>query len=386
MRIGILCPSVYMSVEKYGSMIYAPRDLAIDLADGLVDRGHEVTMFTSPDTKTKATVVPGDTQLIRGQFTDEKVKDLEPERYRWASFYGQKWQYELDLTDRCYRAAREGKLDVVHSYTDLLAHYFDDESGIPTVYTLHDPLPSSRTDLRYWLYRKFSRHRYVSISDSFRRSSDLALNYVGTVYHGIRAGDFPFSGKASDYILFMGRLVPEKGLHDAIDAAIATGTMLEIGTNFPDPFHETAYFREQIKPKLDNPFIGEPGMVRGNDKMLLYKEAKALLFPIHWEEPFGMVMVEAMACGTPVIAYNRGSVPEIVRDGVTGFIIDENDDNRPGHGSWIIKKQGVAGLAEAVTRIPELDRAACRRHVEEKFTVAAMVSGYERVYQEAIRK
>jgi glycosyltransferase involved in cell wall biosynthesis len=335
MKIGLLCPSVYMSTTTYGGMIYAPRDLSTDLADGLMERGHEVTMFTSHDTKTRAAVVPGDEKLISGEYTDEKIRTLEPDRFKWASFYGQKWQYELDLTDRCYKMAREGKLDVIHSYTDLLAHYFDDASGVPTVYTLHDPLPSVKTDLRYWLYDKFRDHRYVSISDAFRRSSDLTLRYTDTVYHGIRSENFPFSDTASDYLLFMGRLVPEKGLHDAIDTALATGTMLEIGTSFPITNMSLCILRKRSNLFLENPLIGEPGMVSGSDKTLLYKQALALLFPIHWEEPFGMVMVEAMACGTPVIAYNRGSVPEIVRDGVTGFIIDENDDNRPGKGSGL---------------------------------------------------
>jgi len=115
-----------------------------------------------------------------------------------------------------------------------------------------------------------------------------------------------------------------------------------------------------------------------------YQKAQALIFPIQWEEPFGLVMVEAMSCGTPVIAYNRGSVAEIVKDGVTGFIVDPDDTDRPGKGSWTIKKQGVEGLVEAVKRIGEIDRAAARKHVEEKFTMDAMVAGYERAYKKLL--
>lgn len=394
MKLALLVPSVYMSRTAYPDMIFAPRELAINLADGLVTKGHEVTVFAAEGTVTKAELVTGDERLITGEVAEEKVRPLGGERFKWASFYSAKWQYEMDLTDRCYKMAREGKFDVVHSYHDLLGHYFDDALGIPTVYTLHDPLPTVKTDLRYILYEKFAGHNFVSISDAFRETSDLRLNFVDTVYHGVRTDEFPFTEKSSDYLVFMGRLVPEKGLHDAISAAIATNVMLQIGTNFPDEGHESVYFTKQIKPYLTHPKIGEPGMVDGADKLILYKKAKALLFPIHWEEAFGMVMIEAMACGVPVIAYNRGSVAEVIVDGVTGFIVDPPVADTPALpervkkslGSHIIKRRGVEGLVEAVNRIGDINRSACRQSVAEKFSVATMVEGYEGVYGKVIER
>lgn len=386
MKIGLLVPSIYMSPSHFGDMIFAPRDLVVSLADGLVEKGHEVYLFASSDTKTHAQLIPGDDRLIGDDIVFEKMRELGGPRFIWSSFYGRKQAYEADLTSQCYKMAKEGKLDIVHSYHDQLSHFFDDAMGIPTVYTLHDPLPENPNDLVYWLYKKFHTHNFVSISDAFRRHGSLNLNFIATVYHGLRVDTIPFQATPSDYVLFMGRLVPEKGLHFAIQAAISANVPLEIGTHFPGEQEKNLYFEKEIKPHLSNPLIREPGMVNSGVKMKLYGGAKVLLLPIVWEEPFGIVLVEAMAAGTPVIAYNRGSVPEIVKDGVTGFIIDQDDTDRPGRGRWVIKKSGVEGLVEAIKRIGEIDRAACRRHVEEHFSVAKMVEGYENVYKTLIKK
>jgi glycosyltransferase involved in cell wall biosynthesis len=157
---------------------------------------------------------------------------------------------------------------------------------------------------------------------------------------------------------------------------------MDVNTHLP-------FFTDVIAPKLkENPQVTLTGFLQGAQKAQHLGMAKAFLFPIHWEEPFGMVMIEAMACGTPVIAYNRGSVPEIVIDGVTGFIIDppEGDDTPYPLGQHIIKARGVDGIAQAIKRIGEIDRSACRKHVEDHFTVEKMVEGYERVYQDVLSK
>ena len=366
MKIGILAPSIYMSPTHYGNMIFAPRDLVVALTNGLVQKGHDVYLFTSPDIQSQAHVVAGDDRLIGDEFVLEKMREVGGERFTWASFYTRKRDYEADLTAKCYAMAREGKLDVVHSYHDQLAHFFEEATGVPTVYTLHDPLPTKPTDLTFRLYEQYHNHRFVSISNSFRVQGTLKLNFVATVYHGLDLATIPYQETPSDYVLFMGRMVPEKGLHLAIAAAIEANIPLEIGTHFPGGTEHNDYFDTEIKPYLTNPLIREPGMVTDQEKMKLYGGARALLFPIGWEEPFGMVMVESMASGTPVIAFNRGSVPEIVEDGVTGFVVPS--------------EQGVSGLVAAIKKIDKLDRAACRRRVGDKFSVEKMVSGYEEVY------
>ena len=431
MKIGLLAPSIYMSAAHYGEMIFAPRDLAISLADGLTERGHEVYFFTSPDTKTQAKLVGGDHHLLSKDIIEEKMQLEKTERAKWASFYGAKRNYEIDLTARCYRMALAGKIEIVHSFHDTMAHFFEYLTQTATVYTLHDPLPQNKNSLAYWLLNKFKNHQYISISNSSRKHDHLKLNFIETVYHGLEGEkftrvpechvrksmdewhsvqgfalrnpelkdamgvkSFTFQDKPSDYLLFMGRPAPEKGLPHAIAAALRLNLHLKIGTCFPDKYSESEYFLKEIKPCLNNPLIGKPGMLKGEEKIALYKQAKALLFPILWEEPFGMVMIEAMACGTPVIAYARGSVPEVVVDGVTGYIVEPESNHLSdlsNLGNLKIKKRGLEGLIEAVKTIysmPEGEyrkmRANCRRHVEEKFTVEKMVKGYERVYRKVI--
>ncbi|MBI3379850.1 glycosyltransferase family 4 protein [Candidatus Gottesmanbacteria bacterium] len=386
MRIGILIPTLYMS-DKYKDMIFAPKELVLSLSDGMVARGHDVYLFTAPDVATKAKLVAGDPKLLEDDIFDEKLKNAPVDKVKWGTFYNHKHNFELDITTKAYKMGMAKKLDIIHSYHDMAAHFFNDLTGMATVYTLHDPIPTDPKGLAYWLYQKYSSHNYISISNAFRNTEGkLNLNFVGTVYHGIDLNNYSFQEVPSDYLLFMGRLVPEKGLDHAIAAALSLNMRLEIGSNFPDKDDQSDYFLEKIKPHLQNPLILEPGIVSSDNKIILYKQARTLLFPILWEEPFGMVMVEAMACGTPVVAYARGSVPEIVQDGVTGFIVNSQDSDK--RGDWIVKKTGIEGLVEAVQRLNTLSgddykkmRISCRKVVEEKFTVKKMVVGYEQVYQ-----
>jgi glycosyltransferase involved in cell wall biosynthesis len=409
MKIALLSPSIYMSRKKYPDMIFAPRDLVIALADGLVSRGHEVWLFASPDTQTKAKLVPGDDDLLQREYVEAKLKSDQSERLKWSSFYGLKKYYETDLVEKCYKMAKNEHFDIIHSYHDPMAHFFDELSDVPTVYTLHDPLPTEPNDLIYWLYRKFSQHKYISISDAFRRTGSLTLNFVKTIYHGINLTYYPITQMPQNYLMAMGRMVPEKGLDDAIDVSAATHTPLQIATSDMAVNTHIPFYHEVIEPKMQqNPTVSFTGFLDGQRKAERLGGAKALLFPIKWEEPFGMVMIEAMACGTPVIAYNRGSVAEIVKDGVTGFIIDSDDNDSglaarqpqihpqgdPGSGAprlaspekstRIIKKTGIAGLVEAINRIGEIDRQACRKHVEEMFTDVKMTENHEKLYQEVI--
>ncbi|MDO8658829.1 MAG: glycosyltransferase family 4 protein [Candidatus Levybacteria bacterium] len=384
MRIGLLSPSIYMSPTSYSNMIFAPRDLVVALADGLTDHGHEVHFFTAPDIKTKAFLIGGDQDLLQKEFIEEKLKGKPDERLKWGSFYAVKKYYEMDLTEKCYKMAIDGKLDIVHSYHDSLAHFSNEMTQFPTVYTLHDPLPTNENNLSYWLLNKFKHHNYISISNVFRKNKNLHLNFIDTVYHGINIAKYKNILTNKSYMAFIGRMVPEKGIDSAIKAAKITKNPIKIATSSMSENKNIPYYRDFVEPLLNNSLVSLIGFMEGEEKIKFLANASCLLFPIKWEEPFGMVMIEAMACGTPVIAYNRGSVPEIVRDGVTGFVIDPDDEDRPGKGSWIIKKKGVEGLVEAVKRIGEIDRKNCRKHVEENFSVEKMVEGYEKVYQKVI--
>ncbi len=413
MKIGLLHPTIYASNKLFPGKIFAPNELLTELSNQLVENGHEVTMFTSADFPTKAKIEAAALDYIPNTPDYFKFRGLPPDRQAILKEEYAKRRFELETVIRAVQVAKDQHLDVLHCYHDssfFITHYLESLSPCPIVYTLHDPLPPPES-YEFQEFSRFTNHKYISISNS-QRNSRLKLNFISTVYHGVPVDKFTFGEKPSDYLLFMGRLTPEKGLHSAIKVALELNLQLEIGTHFPDHDGENPYFEKEIKQYLENPLIGEPGMVEGEDKQLLYKQARALLFPIEWEEPFGMVMVEAMACGTPVIAYNRGSVPEIVRDGVTGFIVEpevtgpaaHQPQNQPSKGhpafggaprlaspdgensKWVIKKRGVEGLIEAVKRIGEIDRRACRKHVEENFTVEKMVENHVNVYKKIINR
>lgn len=391
MRIGLISPSIYMSPTLFGDMIFAPRDLSVTLADGLVDKGHEVYFFTAPDIKTKATLIGGDEGLLKNSLIKEKAQGQSGgERFRWASFYTLKRSYEMDLTEQCYKMALDGKLDVVHSYHDTLAHFFNDLTQFSTVYTLHDPLPSNEDGLTYWLLDKFKQQNYVSISKAFQRFGNFNINFIDTVYHGINTSEYQFFPNKGGNLAFIGRMRKEKGVEVAIDVANAVKKKIKIATSPEAEYVNLPYYKDVINPRITSEVIFT-GFLDPKSKHEFLGNALCLLFPIQWEEPFGMVLIEAMACGTPVVAYNRGSVSEIVKDGLTGFIIDPDNEDRPGKGSWIIKKQGADGLIEAVQRINSLSeeehlrmRKNCRKHIEDNFTVGKTVEGYEQVYKKVI--
>lgn len=360
MKIGLLLPSLLMS-QRFADRIFAPKELFLSLADGLVDKGHEVYIYSTSNTKTKANLVSGEKLFENKTIPSIRVRKGQE---NYTLFKLNYTEYELDLTAKAYAHAQKIGLDVMHSYHDSVAHYIAPLSPIPTVYTLHDPAFEANT-LEGWRFDRFADDRYVAISQSQAAIFKPRVNIVDVVHHGIDTRVWQYSDTPADYFAFVGRFIPEKGAEDAFAVSAQLHIPLHLATS--DNYLETTYYQEHIKPKLTNPLFHPTGFLNQEGRSALLQKAKALLFPIKWEEPFGMVMIEAMACGTPVVAYNRGSVPEIVVDGKTGFIVPP--------------EAGVAGLVEAVKKIDTIDRAACRKHVEENFSVERMVKGYEEVYK-----
>lgn len=383
MNIGLILPSVLMYESFSREKIFAPKDLFLTLADGLVAKGHTVRVYSSSDTKTHAKLVDGDDKLALHEPSAMKIRYVSAEAKKLLARRDARWEYELDLTSRAYKDALGGRIEIIHSFLEFSAHYFSESSNVPTVYTLHDGLPSQES-LDYWRLQRFPHDHYVAISNSQANYLQKLINVAGVVHHGINVSQYETNLDTGEYLLFIGRYMPEKGVDDALRVGIRTKTLTILAGS--KEYREIDYYKEEITPFLTSEYIKEVGYLGGNKKVGLLGGAKAFLFPIHWEEPFGMVMIEAMACGTPVIAYNRGSVPEIVKDGVTGFIVDPDESGDwVNKGSWVIKKTGIEGLVEAVKRISEIDRKACRKHVEEHFTVEKMVDGYEKVYQKVLQ-
>jgi glycosyltransferase involved in cell wall biosynthesis len=246
---------------------------------------------------------------------------------------------------------------VIHFHTDMIHFPFFDTQARRTVTTLH-----GRLDLKdlAGVYQRWPQFPLVSISDDQRRPLPFA-NWAATVQHGVAAELYAFSPQSQGYLAFLGRISPEKRPDRAIAIAKATGRPLKIAAKVDAA--DRTYFEEEIEPLLNHPLIEFIGEIGDGEKSTFLGGAEALLFPIDWPEPFGLVMIEAMACGAPVIAYACGSVPEVVEDGLTGFIVRDH-----------------AGAVAAVARLPELDRRAIRRRFVERFSATAMASRYIELY------
>ncbi len=313
------------------------------LTDALVELGHEVTLFASGEAQTKARLVPVRDQAIR----------LDPAPL--------KSDLAAHLTQLAEVRRRADQFDVIHFHTDMMHFAFFDGMAGKTLTTLH-----GRLDLKdlAGVYQRWNRFPLVSISDDQRRPLPWA-NWAATVHHGMAADLYRFQPKSEGYLAFLGRISPEKRPDRAIAIAKRLGKRLKIAAKVDAA--DRAYFEEKIEPLLHDPLIEFIGEIGDHEKSAFLGGADALLFPIDWPEPFGLVMIEAMACGTPVVAYACGSVPEVIEDGLTGFIVRDED-----------------AAVDAVLRAASLDRAAIRRRFEERFSATAMARRYLAIYSRQV--
>jgi glycosyltransferase involved in cell wall biosynthesis len=314
------------------------------LTEELVRQGHDVTLFASGDSQTKARLVAGCPRALR---LDEKSVDkLAP---------------HLTLLEQVF--ARASEFDVLHFHCDYLHFPWSKRHSCCHVTTLHGRLDIPELPD---LYRVYPEQPMVSISNSQRRPLSW-INWQATVYHGLPENLYRFSEGPGQYLAFLGRISPEKRVDRAIEIANRSGMALKIASKVDSA--DRAYYEEKIEPLLQKAssrveFIGEIGDQEKNDFL---GNALALLFPIDWPEPFGLVMIEALACGTPVIAYRNGSVEEVLEDGVTGFLVDELEQ-----------------AARAVGRAPQLSRRLCREVFEKRFSAERMAHDYLAVYQRLV--
>lgn len=335
MRIAQIAPlQESVPPQRYGGT----ERVVSALVDELVRRGHEVTLFASGDSHTRATLVPVVPRALRSA----GVHDTRPS--------------DLRALGLVYDRAAE--FDVIHSHLDYPTLPFARLRATPTVVTCHGRLDLLET---HAVFDDFPDAHLVSVSDNQRRLLP-GWNWAGTVYNGIDLSHFTFHPRPDGYLAFLGRISPEKGIEDAITVAKLANIPLKVAAKI-DPVDE-AYYRDVVAPLMTHPLIEFIGEVSEREKDSFLGQARALLFPVRWPEPFGLVMVEAMATGTPVIAGRFGSVPEVIVDGTNGFICDS-----------------LAEMALAVRHLGEIDRSECRRHVEQTFTTSRMADGYEGVYR-----
>jgi glycosyltransferase involved in cell wall biosynthesis len=338
MRIAQVAP-LYESVppRHYGGT----ERVVSYLTEELVRRGHEVALFASGDSITSARLYPACERALRlqnGKVTDSLV-------------------YHVRMLEMV--AVKAEDFDLVHYHIDYLHFPVTRRVPMTALTTLH-----GRLDIPELvpLYREFQDMHLTSISKA-QRSALPGANWVGNVYHGLPPDLLkPQLNRDGKYLAFLGRICPEKRVDRAIEIARRAGLPLKIAAKV-DPADQD-YYESEIRRQLDDPLVEYVGEIGEHEKSEFLGNARALLFPIDWPEPFGLVLIESMACGTPVIAYEMGSVPEIIEDGVTGFLVHD-----------------VTQAVDAVQRLDSLDRRVCRRVFEERFSVQRMCINYERIYQ-----
>ncbi|MFO1014683.1 MAG: glycosyltransferase family 4 protein [Caulobacteraceae bacterium] len=315
------------------------------LADALVELGHEVTLFSSADAVTKADLVPVRDQAIRLDPSPLK-SDLAAHMAMLAEVRRQK-----------------DRFDILHFHVDMIHFPFFEDMSARTLTTLHGRLDLKDLPEAYRLWPKFP---LVSISDNQRMALPFA-NWAGTVYHGMPESLYRFEARPEGYLAFLGRMSPEKGPDRAIAIAKALNMPLKMAAKVDAA--DAAWFSEHIAPLLDHPLIEFIGEIGDAEKSDFLGKAAALLFPINWPEPFGLVMIEAMACGTPVVGFACGSAPEVIDDGLTGFLVRDE-----------------AEAVQAVQRAVELDRRDIRRRFERRFSATAMARGYLDLYADRLAR
>jgi glycosyltransferase involved in cell wall biosynthesis len=317
---------------------YGPWELVTSLlTEALVARGVDVTLFATLDSLTAAKL---DGVAPTGYSEDETLNAKVWEAMHIAHLF-----------------ERAGDFDLIHNQADFMPLTYSGLVDTPMVTTIHGFSSPSILPV----YQRYNdRSAYVAISDADRHSS---LNYAATIHHGIPIDEFPFDPAGSEDLLFFGRFHPDKGAAEAVQAARASGRKLVMAGLVQD----ADYFAGEVAPYIDERTIEYRGILGGADRTRALGSARALLHLIGFEEPFGLSVVEAMACGTPVIAYPKGSMPELIVDGVTGFLVDSLDQ-----------------AIEAIDRVGEIDRTACREHVARHFTVDRMADRYLELYRDVL--
>ena len=339
MRIAQVAP-LYESVPP---KLYGGTERIVSyLTEELVREGHEVTLFASGDSMTQARLVP-----------------VCPESLRLAPNCIDQLAHHVLMLEYVFNERRN--FDIIHFHIDYLHFPLSRREQIVNVTTLHGRLDIPELAPLYQVFRDMP---VVSISDAQRDPLPWA-NWQGTVYHGLPENQLTFRPGRGEYLAFLGRISPEKGLDEAIKIAQLVGMPLRVAAKIDRADQE--YFETCIKSRLHDPLIEFTGEIGYPEKNDFLGDAAALLFPINWPEPFGLVMIEAMACGTPVIAYPRGSVPEIVDDGITGFLVHNAEE-----------------AAKAVEGIAAIERRSCRRRFEERFSARRMSEDYLALYERLV--
>ncbi|MCD6471278.1 glycosyltransferase family 4 protein [bacterium] len=339
LRIGIIAP-LWIPVPPF---TYGGIEFMVSLlTEELVKRGHQVTLFASGDSRTKARLIP----IWPKSIWRANV------RYR-SAIYSLLLKKVIDLQD---------EFDIIQDNCEFYTVFLSQFLKVPLVSRIGHPL----TEEVIILYKKFSQVNYVALSENQRKTGP-GINFVATIYNGIPVEKYPFNPNPQNYLLWLSKIIPEKGIIDAIEVAKITGEKLIICGIVPK--EQRDFFEYRVRPLIDGEQIRFVGQADFEKKVNLFKNAKAFLFPTKLNESFGTVMIEAMACGTPVIAYPNGAIPEVVENNKNGFLVKSERE-----------------MIEAVEKIGQINRNVCREHIVKNFNLEKMVDGYENLYYKILKK
>lgn len=339
MKIAQIAP-LWIPVPPY---TYGGTELVVSwITEELVKRGHEVTLFASGDSKTSARLIP-----------------IWPKSLWRAHLHAPHAIFSL-----MYRKILEmqDEFDIIHDHCEFYTAPYSKFLKPPIVSTIHHPMYEEIIAL----FKKFPNINYVAISKNQRKSAP-GVNFVKTIYHGLPLEEYPFNPHPKDYLLWLSKITPEKGPAEAIEIAKEAGEKLILSGPILPGYGD--YFDYRIKPLIDGKQIQFVGVADFQKKIDLFSNAKAFIYPVKRPEPFGLVVIESMACGTPVIAYKRGAMEEIIQNGKTGFLVSNKEE-----------------ALEALKKIDKIKRIDCRKHIAKKFNLKTMVNKYEALYYKILKE
>jgi glycosyltransferase involved in cell wall biosynthesis len=387
LRIGIVVPHIFMHEEILPHVIFSPAELALTLARSLQRSGLEITLFSPGPVTTDTINITADLSYFERELAVRGDTYIDLLKKHPLTFITLARQVQSELIAKAYAMANDDKLDLVHIYTNEedIALPFAQLCDKPVVFTHHDPFNFS---VKYKnIFPKYKSLPWISLSYSQRQGMPPDTNWVGNVYHGITDETLvPLTNPTNDYIAYLGRIIQPKGLHLAIAAlkqynthAVQPLTLKIAGKHYAG-HRKDAYWQTKIVPLLDDGHIEFVGFVR-EEKHTFLGNAHALIVPSLFDEPFGMVSIEALACGTPVIGLDSGAIPEVIRDGQTGFVVPKA---RTSDGD-VDETATVDGLVEAIGSIGEISRRVCRTDYETRFTAERMGAEHLAIYRRLIQ-
>jgi glycosyltransferase involved in cell wall biosynthesis len=385
LRIGIVVPHIFMHREILPHVIFSPANLALELTEGLQAAGAAVTLFTPGPVDSSATNVTADLQYFEQELEGRGDSYTDLLKKHPFTFITLARQIQSELIAKAYKMANDDQLDIVHIYTNEedIALPFAALCTKPVVFTHHDPFNFM---VKYKnVFPKYTQLNWISMSYAQRNGMPHGTNWVGNVYHGLpENGLVPLKNPTNDYIAYLGRIIQPKGLHLAIQAITkynqqATAKLkLKIAGKHYAGHKKDTYWQAQIVPLLDDPNIEYVGFVGPEARQSFLGNARALMVPSLFEEPFGLVTIEALACGTPVIGLDSGAIPEVISEGVSGFVVPKK---LLADGS-LDTETVTNSLASAIASVAQIDRGACRHAFEERFTAKRMCQEHLAVYRQ----